>query len=107
MVTLATPPSTVDGIKRLAKALKREFNITHHQALDEAARKAGFQNFLHAKRAITTIAAQNYIAYVTVYWNDVRSEVRSSGRYTVEVRLTRPPFRVAYRRPSGWRRLFE
>ncbi|WP_434577301.1 DUF5623 domain-containing protein [Pseudomonas sp. Z5-35] len=90
MVTLAIPPSTVDGIKRLAKALKREFNVTHLQALDEAARKAGFQNFLHAKRAITTIAAQNYIAYVTVYWNDARSEVRSSGRYTVEVRLTRP-----------------
>ncbi|MBG6708153.1 DUF5623 domain-containing protein [Pseudomonas aeruginosa] len=90
MVTLATPPSTVDGIKRLAKAIKREFGITHHKALEEAARKAGFQNFLHAKRAIAKAAAQSYAAYVTVYWNDLRSEVPSSGRYTVEVHLKRP-----------------
>ncbi|AQZ32755.1 hypothetical protein BHQ29_05335 [Pseudomonas sp. LPH1] len=90
MVTLATPPSTVDGIKRLAKAIKRESGITHHKALEEAARKAGFQNFLHAKRAIAKAAAQSYAAYVTVYWSDLRSKTPSSGRYTVEVRLKRP-----------------
>lgn len=90
MVTLATPPSTVDGIKRLAKAIKRESGITHHEALEKAARKAGFQNFLHAKRAIAKATAQSYAAYVTVYWNDLRSEVPSSGRYTVEVHLKRP-----------------
>lgn len=90
MVTLATPPSTIDGIKRLAKAIKRESFITHHAALEEAARKAGFQNFLHATRAIAKGSDQSYTAYVTVYWNDLRSEAPSSGRYTVEVQLTRP-----------------
>lgn len=90
MVTLATPPSTVDGIKRLAKAIKREFGITHYDALEVAARKAGFKNFLHAKRAIAKTAAQSYTAYLTVYWNAPRSEVPSSGRYTVEVHLKRP-----------------
>lgn len=90
MVTLATPPSTIDGIKRLAKAIKRESGIAHHAALEEAARKAGFQNFLHATRAITRGSDQSYTAYVTVYWNDLRSEAPSSGRYTVEVQLTRP-----------------
>ncbi|MFK8402414.1 DUF5623 domain-containing protein [Pseudomonas sp. BGr12] len=90
MVTLATPPSTLDGIKRLAKAIKREFGITHHDALEEAARKAGFQNFLHAKRAIAKAPAQSYIAFVTVYWKDLGSEAPSSGRYTTEVHLKRP-----------------
>lgn len=91
MVNLATPPSTIDGIKRLAKAIKRESGKTHHAALEEAARKAGFQNFLHATRVIAPKgSARSFIAYVTVYWNDPRSEAPSSGRYTVEVQLTRP-----------------
>lgn len=90
MVTLATPPSTLDGIKRLAKAIKREFGITHHEALEEAARKAGFQNFLHAKRAIAKVSAQSHIAFVTVYWKDLGSEALSSGRYTTAVHLKRP-----------------
>ncbi|KPA87829.1 hypothetical protein PF66_05787 [Pseudomonas asplenii] len=90
MVTLATPPSTVDGIKRLAKAIKRESRITHHEALEEAARKAGFQNFRHAKRAIAKATTQSYPAYVTVYWRDLRAEVPSSGRYTVEINLKHP-----------------
>ncbi|WP_262273969.1 DUF5623 domain-containing protein [Pseudomonas aeruginosa] len=90
MVTFSTPPSTIDGIKRLAKAIKRESGLAHHAALEEAARKAGFQNFLHATRAITKSSDPSYTAYVTVYWNDLRSESASSGRYTVEVQLPRP-----------------
>ncbi|MDG9929037.1 MULTISPECIES: DUF5623 domain-containing protein [unclassified Pseudomonas] len=90
MVTLATPPSTIDGLKRSAKSIKRVSGITHHQALDEAARKAGFQNFMHAKRAIAKARAQSFTAYVTVYWNDLHSSARSSGRCTVEVQLKLP-----------------
>lgn len=90
MVTHATPPSTIDGIKRLAKAIKRESGITYLAALEEAAGKAGFQNFLHATRAIAKSSDQNYTAYVTVYWNDRGPEAPSSGRYTTEVQLTRP-----------------
>ncbi|MEB4925573.1 DUF5623 domain-containing protein [Pseudomonas aeruginosa] len=90
MVTLATPPSTIDGIKRLAKAIKRELGITHYEALEVAAHKAGFQNFLHAKRAIAKTAHQSHTAYVTVYWRDLGSGVASAGRYTVEVRLKHP-----------------
>lgn len=90
MVILATPPSTIDGIKRLAKAIKRESGITHYEALEEAARKAGFQNFRHASRSITKDSAQRYTAYVTVYWKDLSSEAPSSGRYTVGVPLTHP-----------------
>ncbi|MGP0172693.1 DUF5623 domain-containing protein [Pseudomonas sp. NCHU5208] len=90
MVTLATPPSTIDGIKRLAKAIKRESGLTHLAALEEAARKAGFQNFRHASHAIAKGSQHCYTAYVTVYWKELSSEVPSSGRYTIQVHLTRP-----------------
>jgi hypothetical protein len=35
-------PSTLDGIKRLAKRIKVERAIRHSQALDESAQLAGF-----------------------------------------------------------------
>lgn len=45
-------PSSLDGIKRYAKAIKAEKGLQHARALDEAATLAGFQNFAHAKRAL-------------------------------------------------------
>lgn len=45
-------PSSLDGIKRLAKAIKADKGLLHARALDEAATLAGFQNFAHAKRAL-------------------------------------------------------
>ena len=47
------PPTTVTGIKRLAKTLKRDSAIPHHQALDDAAARAGFRDFQHARQEIT------------------------------------------------------
>lgn len=45
-------PSSVDGIKRLAKRLKTQDKIPHMKALDAAARHAGFSNFIDAKRRL-------------------------------------------------------
>jgi len=45
-------PSTLDGIKRLAKHIKSEGGIAHAKALDRAARRAGYENFAHAKRQL-------------------------------------------------------
>lgn len=47
-----TPPSTVAGIKRLAKKLKKEHGIQHSEALDRAAGIAGYADFKHAKRVL-------------------------------------------------------
>lgn len=44
-------PSSMEGIKRLAKRIKREREISHSDALNEAAKIAGFQNFRHATNA--------------------------------------------------------
>lgn len=44
--------STIDGLKRRAKKLKREHGIPHHQALDAVAVAGGYQNYAHALRSI-------------------------------------------------------
>lgn len=64
-------PSTLDGIKRRAKTIKRERNLSHHQALDEAARQAGFENIRHAQRAIPRQVPSDRLphpVYLTAYW---------------------------------------
>ncbi|MDH4874416.1 hypothetical protein [Pseudomonas sp. BN515] len=49
-------PTTLVGIKRLAKTIKKAKGILHAQALDEAAKQAGYQNFRHAQRALSSSA---------------------------------------------------
>ena len=43
-------PTTLDGIKRLAKAIKRDTGLQHAKALEAAAAQAGYPSF-HAARA--------------------------------------------------------
>lgn len=51
-------PSSIEGIKRLAKQIKTEKGLQHARALDEAAVMAGFQNFTHAKRVMASKGQQ-------------------------------------------------
>lgn len=44
-------PTTLSGIKSLAKGLKRTAGIKHAEALDRAAVQAGFQNWQEAARS--------------------------------------------------------
>lgn len=46
-------PTSLVGIKRLAKQIASEKSVQHTAALEEAAKLAGYQTFLHAKRALT------------------------------------------------------
>lgn len=52
MRTTDTPPSTLRGIRRRAKKLKREKHIAHDEALHLVARECGFQDFHHARRSL-------------------------------------------------------
>lgn len=45
-------PTTIEGIKRLAKRIRREQGIQYMRALDEAAHRAGFSNYTSALRAL-------------------------------------------------------
>jgi hypothetical protein len=50
-------PSTLDGIKRLAESIKDARGITHTEALNVAARQAGYQSFTHARHQLTATEA--------------------------------------------------
>lgn len=50
---------TLEGLKRRAKRLKRETGCSHAAALDQMARLGGYDNFAHARRALTTPVADD------------------------------------------------
>ena len=80
MSTEVIRPSSLDGIKRLAKSIKREQSIQHSCALDVAAQSAGFQNFRHAQNALqgnrsVVPRQQGHRVFLTAYWSD-----KSSGK---------------------------
>lgn len=57
MSTDAITPTTIAGIKRLAKRLKAEQGCSHSIALDRAAQQAGFHNFAHALKRLPQVSA--------------------------------------------------
>lgn len=46
-------PATLEGIKSLAKKIKKRDLIPHHEALNKAAVQAGYQNFRHAQNKLS------------------------------------------------------
>lgn len=94
MSSEAIRPSTLDGIKRLAKSLKVERGIQHVRALDDAAQEAGFQNFRHASKVLSSAAHKaarvrpGYRTFLTAYWKDTKSG--DSGRETLIIWLSAP-----------------
>lgn len=94
----AIRPSTLEGIKRLAKTLKSEQGIQHARALDEAARLAGFENLRHARNVLVGVPAtpksksgrrrSGHRLFITVYWkNRIGGE---TGRETLTIWLSVP-----------------
>jgi hypothetical protein len=87
MSTPFVSPSSVEGIKRLAKSIKRELGIPHMQALDAAARRAGYQNIQHAKNTLSGFE-KRHLVYVTAYWRVPNTG--DEGRETMTLRFGRP-----------------
>ncbi|WP_017461419.1 DUF5623 domain-containing protein [Dyella ginsengisoli] len=91
MADVSIHPSTLAGIKRLAKSISRERGITHTAALSAAAQAAGFENFSHARRVLAAQLARPgrstlRTVYITAYW---RSR-EGSGRETAVIGLPSP-----------------
>lgn len=84
-------PTTLTGIKRLATTLKRSENISHGAALDVASRRAGFENFRHAKdrmeHGVKPEATLGFAVFLTAYW---KQEDGTSGRETLVTHISRP-----------------
>ncbi|MBE7422030.1 MAG: DUF5623 domain-containing protein [Zoogloeaceae bacterium] len=84
-------PSSIEGIKRLATSIKREKGIKHLQAMDEAARRAGFQNLRHAQRSLDGNKDGKtpvFRIFLTAYWRDGKSA--AGGRETLAINLSAP-----------------
>lgn len=90
MSSEAIRPSTLAGIKRLAKSLKAEQNIQHNDALNLAAQFSGFQNFKHARNVLLEAVTpsndhKGHRLFLTVYWHDKESGTK--GRETLQILL--------------------
>ncbi|MEL7936417.1 DUF5623 domain-containing protein [Pseudomonas delhiensis] len=88
-------PSTLAGISRLAKAIKKQDQITHLAALEIAAQRAGYQNYQHARHALNRDQAPLHgqlvhRIYLSAYWRDSSSKPRQSGLETIRIELPRP-----------------
>jgi len=86
----AIRPTTLTGIKTLAKELKVRNGIRHSAALDKAAQVAGYQNFAHAHRQLSAGAMTpgSHTIYITTYW---RSRMPAdAGQETVSIQLPVP-----------------
>lgn len=113
MTSISLLPSTLDGLKRLAKSIERaDSTLTHLQALEQAAVRCGYNNFTDAKRRMgrapaAAPAAPLFDVYLTVYWRDWRiPENRTSGRETLHIRIACPlPRLVTWRQLDRGRNL--
>lgn len=76
-------PSTLGGIKRLAKQIKRLEGITHTAALDVASQSAGYQNFNHARNTLSNLKVSQYPVQIHAYWRDKETCEKGSETLTL------------------------
>ncbi|NEI50495.1 hypothetical protein GR217_22690 [Rhizobium leguminosarum] len=93
MRTLHIRPTSVEGIKRLAKTISKQENVVHAAALDTAATRAGFANYIHAYRALSSStkgvrAAPLFTTYISVPWRDAKT--RQRGLEIIKISLSKP-----------------
>ena len=84
-------PTTLKGVKRLAKDLKKTEDVSYSRALDLAAKSANCENFHHAQRTLPLRVAGNDTPYVllTIYWSD-KEQGHHCGRETLRIDLIVP-----------------
>lgn len=112
MSTATIRPSTIDGIKQLAKKIRRERKISHTLALGEASRQAGYENFVHAKRQLTSLASgRGFPVYLSIHWliPHVRNDEPNptglrAGREILCLELARPLHEIVAKHRVGYGR---
>lgn len=91
MLTEDIHPTTLVGVKRLAKQLKKTRSIKYADALELAAKSADCMSFRHAQRTLPMRGFGFSKPYVllTIYWHDKDSRPRI-GRETLRIELSVP-----------------
>lgn len=98
-------PSTLRGIKRKAKVIGKTGH-THLKALDIAAQASGFENYHHARRALSNPSLQapfGHSVFISAYWRDTSTKPSTAGLETLEITLPRkmPDFLTRHQCSSG------
>lgn len=91
MLKEAIYPTSLEGIKRLAKQIKKSEGVTHSVALNKASKAGAFDNFPHAFRYFQEKAGSadsKHELFLTYYWYERRPY--RSGRETLRITLSRP-----------------
>ena len=109
MLTKDVRPSSIVGVKRFARQLRREHGLPYHEALDRAAQAASCQNYAHARSDLDCRRRKDgpgNRVFLTMYWEDRKA--RTHGRETLAVWLSKPLLDVCSRaelkraRSLGW-----
>lgn len=88
--------TSIASLKRHAKSIGRELGIAHHEALDEAARRAGFKDLRDAQEHLAKPAVPfKHSAFLTAYWEERTDLLDEStktgcGRLTLQLPLRMP-----------------
>ncbi|MGG2621959.1 hypothetical protein [Pseudomonas aeruginosa] len=88
--------TSIASLKRHAKSIGRKLGIAHHEALDEAARRAGFKDLRDAKEHLAKPAVPfEHSAFLTAYWEERTDLLDEStktgcGRLTLQLPLRMP-----------------
>jgi hypothetical protein len=98
MSMISPVPSSIGGIKSLARKIKHATGASHNEALDSAAQAANFQNYAHAQRTLVAHAGAALLRtgtrtnlhplYLTFYWKN--KETGERGRETLTIQLAAP-----------------
>jgi len=103
MLNKQIQPTTLGGIQRLAKTIKRSEGVIHTKALDIAARAASYENYAHALKQLTKAKPNKsgHPLYFSVFWYDRSSPGYKSGREVLEVHLSKPLLDIASKKELG------
>lgn len=84
-------PSSIEGIKQLAKRFKKSDGIRHAPALDKASKAAGFENYKHALRQPGdrfTVSQSSAVLYISVLWRD--RTTKATGCEVLRTQIGKP-----------------
>ncbi|MBW9053488.1 DUF5623 domain-containing protein [Rhizobium mesosinicum] len=85
-------PTTIGGIKRLAKTISKQDDVPHSVGLDRASARAGFSNYTNALRTLqaSTIvpSSPGFSTFISVHWRNPKT--KSRGNEIIEVSLPEP-----------------
>ncbi len=82
-------PTTLLGIKSYASDLKKTLGIRHLAAVQQACEAAGYQNFTHAKAALSSGTAKvltpRQTIIITCHWKDFETMVRGTEGLAIDL----------------------